>query len=219
MMALLGPSLTSALDRQHAHSRLRAPLPLRLKGGTDIKWTPGDDKPNGARDVDCCPTRRKYDDIMNTYLACADAVLYAILRTDAPNMHAQLAAAAPFSKRARDAQARAEGRDPDAPPPEGWSLVTLFTGLANAISQYPREAATLFAAAMAGCSMMRLRNKIRQGRRSPALLCCALSLRAACFLKYSAWGIEATCCRRATSNSVDAFVQTGQYPSEAKGHT
>jgi hypothetical protein len=89
MMALLGPSLTSALDRQCAHSRLHAPLPMRLKGGTDIKWTPGDDKPNGARDVACCPTRRKYDDIMNTYLECADAVLYAILRTDAQNMHAQ----------------------------------------------------------------------------------------------------------------------------------
>jgi len=88
---------------------------LRLRGGTDIKWTPGDDKPN-----------------------------------------------APFSKRARDEQARAEGRDPDAPPPEDWSLLRLARCVASAISEHPKEAATLVAAASAGYVATRIRNKLRQ---------------------------------------------------------
>jgi hypothetical protein len=122
LLAMLGLCVgrtlaAGALDRPIGVRVLRPPAPLRLRGGTDIKWTPGDDKPN-----------------------------------------------APFSKRARDEQARAEGRDPDAPPPEGWSLVSAVVGVANAISQHPREAATLFAAAAAGYSVMSIRRKIRQGR-------------------------------------------------------
>lgn len=111
----VGPLAAGALDRPIGVCVLRPPAPMRLRGGTDIKWTPGDDKPN-----------------------------------------------APFSKRARDEQARAEGRDPDAPPPEGWSLVSVAAGVANAISEHPREAATLVAAAAAGYSVMSIRRKIRQ---------------------------------------------------------
>ena len=66
-------------------------------------------------------------------------------------------------QRARDEQARAEGRDPDAPPPEGWSLARLVVGAADTIAKHPREAAALAATAAAGYGVMRIRNELRQG--------------------------------------------------------
>ena len=94
------------------------PVPLHpLRGGTDIKWTPGDDKPN-----------------------------------------------APFSKRARDEQARREGRDPDAPPPEDWGamVVRMAQEAATSVVQHPREAAYVAAAGVAGYQVIRIRSKLRQ---------------------------------------------------------
>ena len=43
-------------------------------------------------------------------------------------------------------------------------MVSLCTSIVNAISHYPREAASLFAAGMVGYGIMSLRNKIRQGQ-------------------------------------------------------
>jgi hypothetical protein len=39
---------------------------------------------------------------------------------------------APFSKKARDAQAEAEGRDPNAQPPEPWSIPRGLRAVVNA---------------------------------------------------------------------------------------
>ena len=77
-------------------------------------------------------------------------------------------------QRARDEQARAEGRDPDAPPPEGWSLARLVSSAADTMAKHPREVAAIAATAAAGYGVMRIRNELRQGLAHMQLEFCAM---------------------------------------------
>jgi len=70
---------------------------------------------------------------------------------------------APFSKKARDAQAEREGRNPSAAPPEPWSIPRGLRAIANTVMEHPKETAYLFCAATVGYCIAKIRAKLQWG--------------------------------------------------------
>ena len=114
---------------------------------TDIKWTPGDDKPNAPfskvpRPALCvcvvCEVRVPRPCFFCARYVC---VCVCVCRVRVPcavracSVYGCASVTRPTcEQRARDEQARAEGRDPDAPAPEPWSLATLAASVASAVA-------------------------------------------------------------------------------------
>jgi len=70
---------------------------------------------------------------------------------------------APFSKRARDAQAEAEGRDPSAQPPEPWSIPRALRTVFSIVADNPRETTFALLAATICYYLARIRSLLRDG--------------------------------------------------------